>query len=86
MADSKESEFDLVETPAIDRRIFVIRGRQVMLERISPIFMASKPVFTEIMRAFVELRRVASSYAELHERLESSNARRWAALMDTTSR
>jgi len=32
MADSKESELNLIETPAIDRRIFVIRGRQVMLD------------------------------------------------------
>ena len=131
---------DLVETPAIDRRIFVIRERQVMLdedladlygvetkrlveqvkrnrERFPSDFMfqLSKAeaeclrsqiatsnsqrggrryapyVFTEqgvamlssvlrskraitvnieIMRSFVELRRFASSYAELHERLE----------------
>src|SRR6188472_2335380 len=32
MADSKEKAFDLVKTPAIDRRIFVIRERQVMLD------------------------------------------------------
>ena len=32
MADSKESELDLIETPAIDKRIFVIRGRQVMID------------------------------------------------------
>jgi len=139
MADWKESALDLVETPGIDRRIFVIRKRQVMLDedlaelygvetkvlvqqvkrnlkRFPPDFMfhltkteaealrsqivTSKKgrggrryepyVFTEqgiamlsgvlrsdraiavnieIMRAFVELRRFASSYAELHERL-----------------
>jgi len=139
MADSKESALYLVETPGIDRQIFVIRGRQVLLDedlaelydvetrvlvqqvrrnekRFPADFMfqltaeefanlksqsviskdghggrRKRPlVFTEqgiamlsgvlrsdraiavnieIMRAFVELRRFASSYAELHERL-----------------
>jgi hypothetical protein len=140
MAESKKSALDLIERPGIDRRIFVIRGRQVMLDedlaelygvetkvlvqqvkrnlkRFPPDFMfqvtkteaealrsqivTSKKgrggrrylpfAFTEqgiamlsgvlrsdraiavnieIMRAFVELRRVASSFVEIQERLE----------------
>lgn len=143
MAKSKEEteSLELVVAPAIDKRIFVIRGRQVMLDEdlaelygeetkrlIQQVkrnlkrfpedfmFQLNKPeaealrsqnatsnesrggrryapyVFTEqgvamlsgvlrsdraitvnieIMRAFVELRRVASSYAEIQERLET---------------
>jgi len=140
MTDSRESALDLVEAPGIERRIFVIRGRQVMLDedlaglygvdtRVlvqqvkrnakrfprdfmfqltksetealrSQIVISNKgrggrryepyafteqgiamlsgvlrsdraiAVNIEIMRAFVELRRFASSYTELHERLE----------------
>jgi hypothetical protein len=140
VANSKESALDLVETSAIDRRIFVIRGRQVMLDedladlygvqtkvlvqqvkrnakrfphdfmfqltksetealrsqivtsnqgrggrRYAPYVFTEQgiamlsgvlrsdraiAVNIEIMRSFVELRRFASSYAEVHERLE----------------
>ncbi|HEX5609660.1 MAG TPA: ORF6N domain-containing protein [Solirubrobacterales bacterium] len=87
----ERAEVQVVVGPTIEKRIFVVRDRQVMLdEDLADLYgvetrvlvqqvkamlwrAAQRPgvaVNIEIMRAFVELRRVASSFQELQERLD----------------
>jgi hypothetical protein len=77
-AAEKTDSPELIAAPAIEKRILVVRGRQVMLdEDLADLYgVETKRLIEQVKRnverfpaAFVELRRAAASYFALEERL-----------------
>jgi hypothetical protein len=69
-AAKETTSLELLAAPAIEKQILIVRERQVILE---------------IMRVFVELRRVASSYTAIEKRLEEVE-RNWAGMTSSCDR